>query len=403
MEKVDNISILNKIIESKDFKNSKIYCDLLTYLVDCSIKDVIPKEISIAIDVFKKDIGRPKEDLNIRVYIYKLRKKLTVYYQNEGKKERIRLEIPKGHYQVRFVHARKKRIVIGKYLPVAAGISLIFIIIILLFQVLQLKQYIRPYEQQIELASFYKSDSLWSDLLASPDPIILTSSDVFNYSEFQQDINETVFIRNSNVNSEADLNLLKTQYPGKKDNKKTYWVYFSDAGTYSLPNIASIFGLVGNKFFYDAVSKVTMDDVKNNNVIFVGINKSLGVFEPLLRDSLNLQFFPAFAVSDSIKEKIDLGALDNYHSDMCVLIKVPTPTLNTWMFVISYRITGTMGVVHYITYPPSLLEFEQMLSARFGKIPKYFIAVFKVLGYDAVAYKVEVMHLQKIDSNVELW
>ena len=42
--------ILKSVVESKEFANSQISRDLLQYLVDCSLKNEMVKEISVAIE-----------------------------------------------------------------------------------------------------------------------------------------------------------------------------------------------------------------------------------------------------------------------------------------------------------------------------------------------------------------
>ena len=97
-------SLLENILSSKTFSGSKTYGLLLKYLVDCSINGKSPKEQNIAVEVLQKNEDfDPSIDTSVRVYIHKLRKSLDKYYQNEGKHDKIKLEIPKGHYDVNFV------------------------------------------------------------------------------------------------------------------------------------------------------------------------------------------------------------------------------------------------------------------------------------------------------------
>ncbi len=99
----DKRTILNKIINSDVLKSKDIYHRLLEYIVESSLKDTIPTEVSISQDVFHKgEDFISAEDTTVRVYMHNLRKKLDQYYQKEGKHDEIRLLIPKGHYRVEF-------------------------------------------------------------------------------------------------------------------------------------------------------------------------------------------------------------------------------------------------------------------------------------------------------------
>jgi len=68
------------------FQDREIYKTLLEYLVDASLREITPKEVTIAHDVFKKSRGfNAAEDTTVRVHMHNLRKKLDEYYQDEGK------------------------------------------------------------------------------------------------------------------------------------------------------------------------------------------------------------------------------------------------------------------------------------------------------------------------------
>lgn len=75
IDKNQKLQILDEILKSNSFINSKLNAKLLTYLVKCEISGKTPSEYSIAIDVFKKDASfNPNEDTLIRVSVYNLRK-----------------------------------------------------------------------------------------------------------------------------------------------------------------------------------------------------------------------------------------------------------------------------------------------------------------------------------------
>ena len=90
---------LDLILKSQCFSKSNVNRELLRYLLDATMKGENPKEFQIAHEVFGKKSDQDK-DLNIRVYILNLRKKLEEYYEREGKNDEIRFAIPKGKYIV---------------------------------------------------------------------------------------------------------------------------------------------------------------------------------------------------------------------------------------------------------------------------------------------------------------
>ena len=95
--------ILSQILISPDFKDAKKYQDLLSYLVKASSKGEHIKEITIAHEIFGKNSNfDPSEDPSIRVYISNLRKKLEHYYLTTNDIFPYKIDIPKGHYVVKF-------------------------------------------------------------------------------------------------------------------------------------------------------------------------------------------------------------------------------------------------------------------------------------------------------------
>ena len=109
MNKEHYLSIVDGIIASKSFGRSDTYANMLKYLVTCSLEANIPKETTIASEIFGKERFDPSQSTLIRVYIYNLRKKLKKYYENEGINDEVFLEIPKGSYEVKFTKKVKEK------------------------------------------------------------------------------------------------------------------------------------------------------------------------------------------------------------------------------------------------------------------------------------------------------
>src|SRR5438094_763605 len=62
------------------------------------------KEYTIALEVYGRSPGYdPQVDSLVRVQAAQLRSRLEQYYAGEGQQDPVRIEIPKGGYQARFV------------------------------------------------------------------------------------------------------------------------------------------------------------------------------------------------------------------------------------------------------------------------------------------------------------
>ena len=66
------------------------------------------KESIIEWEFFGTQENSTKSNPKVRVNVYNLRKKLTHYYQEEGKKEPYRVVIDKGQYLIRFERSNEK-------------------------------------------------------------------------------------------------------------------------------------------------------------------------------------------------------------------------------------------------------------------------------------------------------
>jgi hypothetical protein len=102
---------LDKILHSRLFQGSGIVITLLEYLVRQSIADpdTNVKEYKIALEVFGRGSEfNPNTNSIVRVQAKRLRTKLQEYYENEGKLDRLLIELPKGHYKVTFSYTEPK-------------------------------------------------------------------------------------------------------------------------------------------------------------------------------------------------------------------------------------------------------------------------------------------------------
>ncbi|MBU2948003.1 hypothetical protein [Zobellia uliginosa] len=199
MNTKDYHTYVNKIISSKSFGNSTTYANLLRYLVQCTIEEDVPKETTIATEIFGKKEFDPSQSTLIRVYIYNLRKKLRTYYQKEGTEDQIILRIPKGSYKVEFDSKKKepkpaKKIITKKQLLFLVS-SILFLSIIGNWFLWTVNRQPNPFSESI----------LWTEIFNSKKPMILVLGDLFIYREINTTLHKEKVIRNPFINSETQL------------------------------------------------------------------------------------------------------------------------------------------------------------------------------------------------------
>jgi hypothetical protein len=99
-------SELERVLASQMFRNSDAVHRLLAYLGERSLAGETAglKEFTIGVEAFHKPPDySPQEDPIVRVLASKLRHKLGDYYRTEGADHPVRIDIPKGRYQLMFL------------------------------------------------------------------------------------------------------------------------------------------------------------------------------------------------------------------------------------------------------------------------------------------------------------
>ena len=167
---------IEKILNSEEFSGSHIYKSYLSYLIEAKQQGKSLKESTIAIEFFGKSAEfNPAEDTIVRSHTYNLRKKLETYYLKEGKDDKFRIKIPKGHYEVSIVPASENDLALTRrikdFIQNKFWIPIILLLLIALaaivFQNRSLEKKLHQY-QIIE-----PSDAIWNDYLQSKLPVLI--------------------------------------------------------------------------------------------------------------------------------------------------------------------------------------------------------------------------------------
>ncbi|PWT98007.1 MAG: hypothetical protein C5B51_30165 [Terriglobia bacterium] len=96
---------LNRVLASHEFRTSKRSQEFLRYVVDHTLRgqaDLL-KERTIGVDVFGRPADYdPSEDATVRVKAGEVRKRLGLYYAEQGARNPVRIELPSGAYVPEF-------------------------------------------------------------------------------------------------------------------------------------------------------------------------------------------------------------------------------------------------------------------------------------------------------------
>ncbi|MCK4922469.1 MAG: winged helix-turn-helix domain-containing protein [Bacteroidales bacterium] len=392
--------LLEKVLSSQEFSGSEKYQKLLRYLVESTIEGNIPKEITIAFEVFEIDVKSDSaSESNIRVYIHNLRKKLDSYYANEGKEDKIKIIIPKGRYKVEFQKVKEKKNVIKKR-TILIGITILLIIIA--SNII----YLKYFTNTTTIINSNYSNHIWKNILDNERPVLIVIGDYYLMKDNTYP-DRYRSIRDSRINSHFDMDTFLMENPDKKDNicdsKLTSLGKFSPI---AIRFISRMFYNSGKDFKIILASDFNWQDLSGNNIIYIGSFKSLGMLKGLLKRS-NFEFFIYpnelqfyNIVSDSLHHYYSsVSSVDNaYESDYSVITKIAaTDDDSQMLFFISSRDIGLISTIEKLTNLETLTEFEN----KYFKKPvstNYFEACFMTQGLHRNTVKIDLLQINYLDN-----
>lgn len=385
--------IVERIIASNSFGNSKTYANLLVYLVECSLTGDIPKEVTIATDIFGKESFDPSESTLVRVYIYNLRKKLKKYYQSEGTDEPVLIRIPKGSYKVEFVskedvvdHASPKKLKIG----IGIGVILIISLIgnLYLIQSNTNKSIISP---------------LWADIHASDKPILMVLGDLFVYTEY-----DSVFKKRRTIRDPAINNMQAYQQFVDKDNRVnsstqplTYSFLIRNSVEW-VKKMTSFTQSINKDFQIRTASRFNAKEVGNYHIMAIGMIKtlqSITAFNP----NTSFQYDKdqdAFVYTDPNTTESTIykssGSADNHHKDYALLAKYPGFDDSVIYIFAGLWDSGASQALSHFSDPNESQKLSQYLRNKFDELPEFYEVLFEVNGVDRMGLSTKILHAQKL-------
>ncbi|KAA3616907.1 MAG: hypothetical protein D8M58_05095 [Calditrichaeota bacterium] len=398
--------LIEKILNSQEFASSSIYGNYLSYLIKSSIENKSLKETTIAIEFFEKDSKfNPAEDTIVRSHTYKLRKKLERYYFTEGKDEKYRIRIPKGHYRVNIVQVSDKLYQptnILKWITKQYQLAIIFFLIIALFLFWFSNQSLQNQLGNYQIID--KDNFIWKEYLQSELPVLIVPGDHFMFNAYIKKYNRNMAIRDFKTNSLKEMEALKikTSDPSITPEPESYFPYHS---IWSLPSLFSILYSVNQNPILRSSSSINPQMLDEYNIIFVGSIKTLYTLKHTIEKShFKFGISPhkvTFTPPDSgdVLEFSTPTHSTGPNEDLVLVLKLPGPKDNSIMIIASYHSLGAPEIVNYFTKKETHSELKDIFNERIGRTPQYFEILFKVVGIDKTAYSRDILVLNEIKEN----
>ncbi|MRH99040.1 hypothetical protein GH721_00720 [Kriegella sp. EG-1] len=388
---------IEEIIKSKSFGNSTTYANLLRYLVKCTLANDIPKETTIAAEIFGKKNFDPSQSTLIRVYVYNLRKKLSTYYKNEGILKKKRIIIPKGGYGVEFSeiksNVKKSNSKVHKnWIILILGISLTSVLFYNLFSTSNSKK------------AAVTNNELWSDLLDSNLPKTLILGDLFIFNEFNRITKESRTIREVEVNSSQEFAsyMANNNQPNIEIEPLSYTHLILGSALW-IKDLSQIFYSINRDFTIRTMSRFNPKQLQEYDILVVGMHKTLGVFRAFHKNSK----FSYDAIQDAFLFKVNennqpvtykpTGIADSYHTDYGIITKYSGPNHNSIYTFSGIWDTGATQSLKNFTDEKLASEMEKQLRLKYKTLPTSYEVLIEVKGIDRMELSSKILYLNSLD------
>ncbi|MEM9258320.1 MAG: hypothetical protein AAGA62_01670 [Bacteroidota bacterium] len=392
--------LVDRITQSKSFGRSETYANLLRYLVACSAAGNPPKEVTIAVEILGKTDFDSSESSTVRVYMYKLRKKLADYYAEEGKGEAIRLRIPKGSYAVVFeerASAAPSPPPAPAAAPTASRVTAWWWLGLLMVGLCA----------GYFLGRLLKEDgpaptppAIWAETLSRPIPKLLVLGDLLMFTDTTP--GNPLTIRHPGINTAEEFVAYQAKQPeGASLELLTYALLVRNSTTW-VKQLTELFLPYGQDFEIRGMSRLNPRELASNDLVVAGMLKTLGLFRDYFPDS-PIQLISNDSLALSIPGQptqyfSSLGNADHQHTDFGIIRKVPGPNDNDIFILGGLWDTGSSQMVKNVTDPELLEELTNTLSLRFGHVPNYFELLYRVEGIDRMELDTELLFAREISD-----
>lgn len=404
---------VEKLVSSQTLHGSESLRKLLQYLAKQSLEHpgTPVKEHQIATEVF----GRPSDfdpqlDSLVRVQAGRLRSKLATYYETEGAEDQVLVDLPKGSYVLAFQHRRKGQNkphadgwIDGSgteswIIPKKAGIGLA-VLSVLLFATLAAVVILATNRKSSDSLGVRVDDPASAALETFWKPFLTGPSEPW-----------AVFSNGSFVGRpETGLRY----YDPRKDSGAVIWDHYTGVGeVLAVHSLDQVFGLLHRTIRVKRGSLFELDDVKNNDLIFIGSPS----------ENLTLMDIPGtkefvFRRVPSGPRKGDL-AIVNVHpeageaetnlaspsnaplaEDYAVVALLPGLSPSRSVMILAGTTTfGTQGAVEYVCRQTSVEELLLRMSVSKNGALNPFEALLHVKVARGVPVETELVALRKRTS-----
>lgn len=408
-EQAQYLGQIEKLVSSQVLHGSESLCKLLRYLGNHALfhPGTPLKEYQIATELFGRQADfDPQLDSMVRVQAGRLRSKLAEYYSSEGAEDVIGVELPKGSYVLTF-HPRsaassgKNHNHVGENGHSATGheksvrgvwiaLGIVSALLVVAVAVLLTRGNGVQGGQIVSAESVPASINIfWKGFLTGPEePCVVFSNAAFV--------------------GRPDIGL--RYYDSSRDSKAQVFDHYTGVGeVLAVHNLDNVFSMLHQPIRVKRGSLFTLDDAKNNDLIFIGSpSENLTLLEIPGTQQFKFRAVPMGARKGNMEivnqhpeggEGAEFLASPSdvpLTEDYAVIALVHGLTASRSILILAGTTTiGTQAAVEYVSTPDSLKELLAKLSINSSSEMKPFEALIRVKVARGVPVESELVALRK--------
>jgi hypothetical protein len=234
------------------------------------------------------------------------------------------------------------------------------------------------------------------------------------------------FVINQQITSIEDLNHYIRTHPEARDN---YLAASNSLVTYvpgyvpnSLFELLEIFSGNHRNLEVKESSNVSWQDLKNNNVLFIGNFYSLNLMRHLFTllhskyqlwprgiyltsdDGDTLNFFQSEFVPSSYPQQMSGYPPQTWFvkNDYAVAAKLPGPDGKAIFMISAFMGVSIEEAIRFFKHEESIAALEKIFIESSGRMPEFFEVLLEIQGIEGLGYSATIKHAFEIDPNHHL-